>query len=50
MTCKHAVRRVTIDPSLLGGLVVTMSGSTFDGSVRAQLQALRRRLAQGAVA
>jgi F-type H+-transporting ATPase subunit delta len=36
-----------VDASLLGGLRVTVGGFTFDGTVRAQLQALRRRLAGG---
>lgn len=39
-----------VDPSLLGGLMVTMGGTTFDGSVRAQLQSLRRRLVGEAAA
>ena len=51
---KASGRRVELsartDERLLGGLVVSMSGSTFDGSVRAQLQGLRRRLAQGEAA
>jgi F-type H+-transporting ATPase subunit delta len=33
-----------VDPSLLGGMQVRMLGRTYDGSVRAQLFALRRRL------
>jgi F-type H+-transporting ATPase subunit delta len=33
-----------VDASLLGGLVVTMEGRTYDGSVRSQLQGLRQRL------
>jgi F-type H+-transporting ATPase subunit delta len=36
-----------IDPSVLAGVRVTMGGRTLDGTVAAQLQALRRRL-QGA--
>lgn len=36
------------EPGLLGGVVVTMGGRTYDGSVRAQLQMLRRRLMGGA--
>jgi F-type H+-transporting ATPase subunit delta len=36
-----------VDPALLGGLVVRMAGKTYDGSVRAQLGALRRHLAAG---
>ncbi len=33
------------DPALVGGLVVRVDGTTYDGSVRARLAALRRRLA-----
>jgi F-type H+-transporting ATPase subunit delta len=36
-----------VDPSVLGGLRVTVGGRTLDGTVLAQLQALRRSL-QGA--
>lgn len=32
------------DPSLLGGLLVRVAGRSYDGSVRARLQALRARL------
>jgi F-type H+-transporting ATPase subunit delta len=32
------------DPALLGGLVVKMSGRTYDGSVRGRLKSLRERL------
>jgi F-type H+-transporting ATPase subunit delta len=35
------------DPGVLGGLRVKMGGRTYDGTVRAQLQALRRSLASG---
>ena len=37
----------TVDPAVLGGLRVKMKGRTYDGTVRAQLGALRRRLASG---
>jgi F-type H+-transporting ATPase subunit delta len=37
--------RERVDPALVGGLVVTALGRTYDGSVRARLAALRRRLA-----
>lgn len=33
-----------VEPALLGGLLVRMGGRVYDGSVRAQLQALRQRL------
>jgi F-type H+-transporting ATPase subunit delta len=36
-----------VEPAVLGGLRVTMGGRTLDGTVAAQLRALRRRL-QGA--
>lgn len=38
---------VTVNPEVLGGLRVTMSGRTYDGTVGAQLRALRRSLASG---
>ena len=38
----------TIDPALLGGVVLRMDGRTYDGSIRAQLRALKTRLAPGA--
>jgi len=37
--------RRRVDPELIGGLLVRVGGKTFDGSVRTQLAALRRRLA-----
>ena len=36
------------DAQLLGGLVVTFGGRTYDGSVRAQLATLKQRLLTGA--
>jgi F-type H+-transporting ATPase subunit delta len=37
--------RTRVEPAILGGLVVRAFGRTYDGSVREQLAALRRRLA-----
>jgi F-type H+-transporting ATPase subunit delta len=37
--------RTRIDPELIGGLLVTVGGKTYDGTVRTRLRALRRRLA-----
>jgi F-type H+-transporting ATPase subunit delta len=37
--------RTRVDPALVGGLLVRMGGRTYDGTVRTQLAALRRRLA-----
>jgi len=34
-----------VDPELVGGLLVTVAGKTYDGTVRTRLRALRRRLA-----
>jgi F-type H+-transporting ATPase subunit delta len=36
-----------VEPEVLGGLVVRMGGTTYDGTVRARLAALRRSLAAG---
>ena len=36
-----------VAPEVLGGLRVKMNGRTYDGTVRAQLDSLRRRLATG---
>jgi F-type H+-transporting ATPase subunit delta len=44
---KEVELQTSVDPSVLGGVRVTMGGRTYDGTVAAQLQALRRRL-QGA--
>jgi F-type H+-transporting ATPase subunit delta len=37
--------RTRVDPELIGGLLVTVGGKTYDGTVRTHLRALRRRLA-----
>lgn len=37
----------SVDPSLLGGVLLHMDGKTYDGSLRAHLRALRERLAPG---
>jgi F-type H+-transporting ATPase subunit delta len=37
--------RCRVDPGLVGGLLVHVGGTTYDGSVRTRLAALRRRLA-----
>ena len=37
--------RCRVDPQLVGGLLVTVGGKTYDGTVRTRLAALRRRLA-----
>ena len=47
-TGREVELRARVDPALLGGLVVTVGGRTYDGSVRAQLALLRERLVRGA--
>jgi F-type H+-transporting ATPase subunit delta len=37
--------KTSIDPALLGGVLVRMGGKTYDGTVRAHLQALKQALA-----
>jgi F-type H+-transporting ATPase subunit delta len=37
--------RTSVEPGLLGGVLVRLGGRTYDGTVRARLAALRRRLA-----
>ncbi len=36
----------TVDPSILGGVIAQVGSLTYDGSVRAQLEALHRSLTQ----
>lgn len=40
--------RHRVDPAVMGGVMVRMGERTYDGTVRAQLQGLRRRLLLGA--
>jgi F-type H+-transporting ATPase subunit delta len=40
--------KASVDPSLLGGVVLHMEGRTYDGSVRTKLRTLRVRLGAGA--
>lgn len=39
--------KTAVDPRVLGGVRLTMDGRVYDGTVRAQLAALRARLAAG---
>lgn len=40
--------QVSVDPSLLAGMKVTVNGVTYDGTLRAQLERLRDRIVLGA--
>ncbi len=41
------ILQVTVDPSLLGGLIVQVGDHVYDASVRHQLEQLRQRLIEG---
>ena len=45
MTGKRIVLNLAIDSGLVGGLVVRLGSTVYDGSVRGQLEALGRQLA-----
>ena len=45
---KQVVPHVTVDPTILGGVVVKVGDTVMDGSVRRRLAILRNRLAYGA--
>ncbi|MCM2323136.1 MAG: ATP synthase F1 subunit delta [Oligoflexia bacterium] len=45
---KRVAFRVSTDPALLAGLKVTVSGVTYDGTLRSQLQRLRDKFLAGA--
>ncbi len=44
ITQKNVVLETREDPSLIGGATATVGSQTFDGSLRAQLDELKRRL------
>lgn len=45
---KKVAFRISIDPSLLAGMKVTVNGVTYDGTLRSQIQRLRDQLVSGA--
>jgi F-type H+-transporting ATPase subunit delta len=45
MTGKRVRCHYRVDPALLGGVVARIGSTVYDGSVRGQLEALRRKLA-----
>ncbi|MCZ2147446.1 MAG: ATP synthase F1 subunit delta [Bryobacterales bacterium] len=48
LTGKQVKCSYTIDPTLLGGVVARIGSTVYDGSVRGQLETLRRELSTGA--
>ena len=46
MTGKNVLLKTEVDSNLLGGVVTTVAGTVFDGSVRTQLQSLRDSILQ----
>ena len=45
-TGKQVRMQVSVDPTLLGGMVAQVGGTIYDGSLRQQLQAFKAKLAQ----
>jgi F-type H+-transporting ATPase subunit delta len=46
---KEVVPHVTVDPQIIGGVVVHIGDTVLDGSVRKRMSSLRRRLLRGAL-
>jgi F-type H+-transporting ATPase subunit delta len=44
---KEVVLHQETDPALIGGLLVELEGRVYDGSVRSQLEDMKRRVARG---
>jgi F-type H+-transporting ATPase subunit delta len=44
---KQVIMEVTTDPSLIGGVVATIGGKVYDGSIKTQLERLKGTLAKG---
>jgi F-type H+-transporting ATPase subunit delta len=46
---KEVVPHMTVDPEIMGGVVVHVGDTVLDGSVRKRMSGLRRRLLKGAL-
>ena len=44
---KEVLLQQETDPSLLGGLLIELEGTIYDGSIRTQLEKMRQRIARG---
>jgi F-type H+-transporting ATPase subunit delta len=47
-TGRHVTLAATVDPEIIGGIVVRVGNSILDASIRTRLEQLRRQVAQGA--
>ena len=48
VTGKQMQLEVTVDPSLIGGVVTAIGSTVYDGSMRTQLQKMKQQLVKGA--
>jgi F-type H+-transporting ATPase subunit delta len=46
LTGKQVRARFQVDPALIGGVVARIGSTVYDGSIRGQLDNLRRQIAQ----
>ena len=46
MTGKEVVIKETIDPSVMGGVLLQMEGKRYDNTVRSRLQSIRQVLTE----
>ena len=46
-TGKKVVLEETVDPAVLGGLVVRVGSTVYDGSVRTQIEKMKERIERG---
>jgi len=44
---KEVVLHEEVDPGLLGGLLIELAGTVYDGSIRTQLEKMKQRVARG---
>ena len=44
---KEVIPHLTIDPAIMGGVIVHVGDTVLDGSVRKRLSAVRRRMLAG---
>jgi F-type H+-transporting ATPase subunit delta len=44
---KEVILQKAVDPELLGGLLIELGGTVYDGSVRTQLEKMKQRIARG---